>query len=114
MSGSKHRIGAMRHRIDIQQIVRVADDAGGFVRNDTTLATVWGDIMPLNAVEKNEYDQNQEREKVKIIMRYQDSIKQGMNLINDGIRYHVKAVMNKDQQKRYTTAICEVGAIYDD
>lgn len=43
--------GALRQRIDLQSAVETRDAIGGVIRTWSTIATVWGEIRPMNSHE---------------------------------------------------------------
>lgn len=67
----------MRHRLTIMGVVRVEDEGGGFAREDAVLATVWGRITTVGALEANTYSQLQERVTHKALIRFREDVDQG-------------------------------------
>lgn len=98
----KKSVGQLRHRLTIKTIVEVPDDIGGATRADTSNTPLWGDLQPLSQYQIASALANNQKVTHKIIMRYNDSVKQGCVIVDENSnQYYVESVMNPDMRKRF-------------
>lgn len=75
------RNGVLRHRVTINQVIRTADGAGGFARDDQPAATVAAQVETLGANEIRAYSNLQERVSHRALIRYRAGVDQGQGAI---------------------------------
>ena len=67
-------IGALRHRLVIEQPVETPDGAGGVLRSYSTLATVWAAIAPASADDQVFADRRLGLLSHRIVLRRRDDL----------------------------------------
>ena len=101
------RIGAMRHRVTIEEPVRSADEAGGADINWQAVATVWAEIQPKTGREVFESDQLGGRVTHDVRMRYRDGVSAKMRLFHAGRLFDIRYVANVGEGSQWLMCACE-------
>ncbi len=96
-------IGALRHRITIQQSVRVADGGGGFSQTwqdvpDTP--TVYAAIEQLSGGEKAQLSQLGTAITHRITLRYRSDLTAAMRIVKDDMIYKIISLQDRAGQGR--------------
>lgn len=103
-------IGKMRHRIQIQQIARVADGMGGNAHNySTVLRTLWAMVEPQTGNERVEGGQIENRQRYKFTVRYDSVISTVDRVYYDSKPYRILSIQTKFDINKYSVIIAEQG-----
>ena len=97
------KIGALRHRIQIQSLSLASDGQGGSTETWATVATVWADVQPVSASERV-YGQKLEYQRShKVIIRYLADLTIGVSnthrFLFDSRTFQIKGVYKMDEKK---------------
>ena len=104
MGSTIERIGALRHRITIQQVTRTSDGQGGFTElwnNLATTPTVWAKVSPVNKSERLFMQQLEYQRTHKIIIRYRSDLTTDMRISFSNRIFHIKAFTNVEERSVY-------------
>jgi SPP1 family predicted phage head-tail adaptor len=102
----------LKHRMELQQSVRVADGSGGFIITWEKVHDVWAEILPARNSLVNEvlfYGAINELIKYYITIRYIDNINHRMRLFRDGDLYNIRSVTDPDGGKTQLLVLAERG-----
>lgn len=106
------KIGAMRHRLELQSPNREDDGYGGVSDGWTTKATVWGQIVPKRSVDDFENDIIKSEITHDITIRYDTTVHHSWRVKYDDRIFRIESVINTDERKRFTNLKCiEGGAV---
>lgn len=103
-------IGALQHRIVLEEQVRVADGGGGATESWAPLATVWASLNQRSGQEREAADRLAARTVTAITIRYRDGVtaqkrfRQGTRLFN------IRSVRDMDGRRQWLTCLCEEGS----
>lgn len=103
-------IGAMRHRVVIQELPSTEDELGGRPANNwTTKYTVWAEIQETTGKELLQALAIKAHATVSVRIRYRTGIKPDMRVTYQSGRkvLNIRAVLNEQQENRFLTLICE-------
>lgn len=104
MSGTA--IGALRHRLTLERLVRTADGAGGFAESWAVEATVWGRLRPLSGGEATESGRLVGRHAYEITIRYLGGIDPSMRFRMGGRIFEIESIENAGERGRWLRAVC--------
>ncbi len=99
----------LKHRIDIEQPVEVADGGGGFTTSWQNFTTIWAEVKPLRGREVFDDDQIQDIKNFRITIRYMDNITTRMRIMFDERYFNIRAVINPDEGAESLELLCEEG-----
>lgn len=97
------KIGALRHRVTLEEPVTSADGAGGRSVTWSAVATLWAAIEPVGAAEVTVADRLDGR----VTLRDRADIVGGMRLTMDGRIFRVLVAHDPDEAGRWTEILAE-------
>ena len=103
------RTGAMNKRAALQSRTATADGGGGSVTAWTTERSLWCAIRERNATERVQAMREQSQITHEIWTRYADDITADKRLVNAGIVYNIRAVMNPETANEFLRILAESG-----
>lgn len=109
------RAGALRHRIDIQQLVIDRDDDGRRTEDWQTIRTsdepelIPAEIVPLSGREFIAAQAVQAGVNTRITIRWRPGVRAAMRVVHDGDIYNIKAALPDPTLRRHISLMCETG-----
>ena len=100
-------IGGLRHRLDLERVVRTPDGGGGVSESWVVEASVWGAIRPLSGSEAVEADRIAGTHRFEIAIRYRAGVEPAMRFRKESRVFHVLSVENVDERNVRIRALCE-------
>lgn len=100
-------IGALRHRLVLEQAQRVSDGAGGFTETWIAAATVWAAIRPSQGGEGVDSGRLAGRVSHTISLRYRAGVTPAMRFRQGARVFHILAVIDDKERKRRLRCLCE-------
>lgn len=101
------RIGDLRHRLALEQVVRQDDGIGGAEETWETVAELWAAVRPLNGHERDGSDQLAGRVSHEIWVRYRAGVKPEMRLRSGTRVFEVLAVIDAGERRRFLKCLAE-------
>lgn len=101
MAAKTPRIGSLRHRIVIEQLVLTSDLQGGFDESWTTFATVWASVEPSSGSERFFSQQIQPVYDHVIMIRSLSGITTTMRVSYDSRIFQIHAVERTDGERGF-------------
>lgn len=95
------KIGELRHRIVIEESVKVSDGVGGQTETWQTVATVWAKIDPVAGLERFFAERIEENITHKITIRYRTGIDTEMRISFDGHIFQIRSVRRMLERKDF-------------
>lgn len=102
-------IGALRHRITIEQPSRSADGYGGFTTSWSTFASIWGEVEPVSARERMFAAKLEHNVTHKIRIRHLSGVTTDMRVSFDSRTFHIRGVINPSERSRWMDLAAEEG-----
>jgi SPP1 family predicted phage head-tail adaptor len=99
-------IGAMRHRIILQQPVRVADGGGGATESWDTVAELWAAVQAIDGEERLAADALAGELTHVVWLRYRGGLVPSMRFLYDGRSLEIRAVVQIDGRRRRLKCLC--------
>lgn len=100
------RIGRLRHRVTIEEVVRRDDGQGGFTETWVTKAEVWGGVEPIRGMERFEAQKVNANISHKVIIRYLFGLTEAMR-VNFKDRYlTIEAIINPNEKNESMELLC--------
>jgi len=103
---SRPRIGALRHRIDLEAPIRTNDGGGGASVTWSTLAEIWASIEPMNGQESVLGDGLASRISHEIVVRHRSGLEPSMRFRLGARVFEIKAVLDIDERGRMLRCLC--------
>lgn len=100
-------VGTLRHRLALERSVRTGDGGGGVTESWVLEADVWGEVRPLAGQEALEADRISGRVSHDIRIRYRAGVVPAMRFRLDTRAFHIVAVLDEDERRRWLTCRCE-------
>jgi len=100
-------IGALRHRLTIEQRLRTDDGGGGASVSWETLAEVWGAVEAVSGKETVAADRVSGQISYRIIIRYRSDLVPAMRFRRDTEIFEIRALRDEDGRKRFLHCDCE-------
>lgn len=104
---SHQNIGALRHRLTLERVVRTPDGGGGVTESWVSEATLWAEIRPLSGGEAVEAGRLAGKHRFEITLRYRDGVEPAMRFRLGARLFHILAVENVEERGRWLKALCE-------
>ena len=104
---STSRLGALRHRISIEEPVRTPDEGGGAEITWNQVAAVWAEITPKSGREVFESDQLGGRITHEVRLRYRQGIIAKMRLTYQGRIFDIRHVASPSERREWLICACE-------
>lgn len=105
--------GALRHRLVLQARTPAGDGGGGQAGDPwvapITVATVWGDIMPLNGTERLRAMKLESRVTHRIAIRFRPGVNGDMRFVLGARTFNIRAVVDLGERRRMLELLCEEG-----
>lgn len=101
------RIGDLRHRLTLEQPVRVDDDSGGAVETWTAVDSLWAGLRPLSGNERAAADQLAGRVTHEVWVRYRAGVEPKMRFAAGGRTFEIRAVIDSGERRRFMKCLCE-------
>lgn len=89
----------MDHRITIETATHATDSQGGKATTWSTYATVWAELKPVSAGERNFGQQLEYQRSHKCNIRYLAGVTTAMRVIFDSRYFHIKGIRAPDEKK---------------
>jgi SPP1 family predicted phage head-tail adaptor len=107
------RIGALRKQLTLQRESLAPDGAGGSMAVWTTLATVWGEIVPVTGMPSVIVSGFDRRITHTITVRWSGDMTMitGMRLLDGNRIFTIRAVTNVDNRDRWLEIMAEEGGV---
>ena len=106
----RHLSSRLKHQLILQERSTTADAIGGHRRDWVDVATLWAEITPISGRETFAYNQQTNRQRYRITLRYRNDIKPHMRL-NDlaGNRiFDIRSVINRQEQGEEIEILADV------
>lgn len=100
-------IGALRHRITLENPVRTDDGGGGGSVSWQPVATLWAAIRPLRGAEYQIADRAEVRVTHEIRFRFRTDVTGEMRLRKGNRLFHIHSVLNDQERNRWSLCLCE-------
>lgn len=100
-------IGALRHRLILESVVRTPDGGGGVSESWVAQATLWGRLQPLGGGEGVEAGRLAGRHRYAITIRHRDGVGPSMRFRKGARIFHILSVENVEERGRWLRAVCE-------
>ena len=101
------RIGDLRHRLVLEQPVRVVDDSGGAEESWVTVEELWAAVRPVSGQEREVSDQLAGRITHEIWVRHRTGVKPEMRFRSGQRVFEVHAVIDVAERKRFLRCLAE-------
>lgn len=98
---------ALRHRLVLEELQRVADEGGGFTESWTTVATLFAAIRPLSGIETIEADRLAGRVSHEIVLRHRPGVQPAMRFRKGARLFHIMSVIEIEERKSWLKCLCE-------
>jgi SPP1 family predicted phage head-tail adaptor len=102
-------IGAMRHRVDLQQRTRTSDGGGGVVSSWGTTATVWASMTPKTGIERFKVGQIESPITHIFRIRYRSDFDSTWRIKYGARLFNVLRVLNVDERSAYLDVMASEG-----
>jgi SPP1 family predicted phage head-tail adaptor len=99
-------VGALRHRIRLEQPTRLADGGGGAVVTWTPVADLWASIKPTSGREALVADQVAGRVSHEIHVRYRADIVPAMRFSLGTRTFEIIAAIDVEERRRQLRCLC--------
>ena len=99
-------VGALRHRISLEQPARLADGGGGAVVTWTPVAELWASIKPTSGREALVADQVAGRVSHEIHVRYRADIVPAMRFALGTRTFEIIAAIDVEERRRQLRCLC--------
>ncbi|MDR1425460.1 MAG: phage head closure protein [Rickettsiales bacterium] len=100
-----NRINELNRRLELQELVRTPDGAGGFIGQWMTLRNIWGSIKMLSTVQNTTFNFLEIRATHLITLRKAGIITIDMRFVHKNDIYNIKYLNDLDNY--FSEVICE-------
>jgi len=101
------RVGKLRHKGTIENLVKSQDASGGAIRDWVEYAKAWCDVKPLNGNEKYVSAEKHATATHQVIIRYLKGVNPKMRLLLRGRVFEIIAVLNVNEEDKMIQLIVE-------
>lgn len=101
------RIGDLRHRLILEQVVRQDDGSGGSDETWEALVELWAALRPSSGHEREISDQISGNVSHEIWVRYRAGVKPEMRFRSDGRVFEVRAVIDVGERGQFLKCLVE-------
>lgn len=98
--------GALRHRVLLQQPVRVADGGGGASESFETVAELWAAVLPIGGEERLSADALSGRLTHEVWLRYRAGVTPAMRFLHAGRTLEIRAVLEAGNLRHRLRCLC--------
>lgn len=112
MTGRKHTCSRLRHRLTLQEEVRTADGAGGYVKTWSDIADLWAEIMPMANIYGREVPfagQLQSEVSHRIVIRYRADMTPAMRLVFENRAFNILQITDPEEKHEHLTLLVKEG-----
>ncbi len=95
------KLGAMRHRLVLQQEVKTADGGGGHGKTWSTYATVWGRLEPLSGAERLRAERLESPVTHRVTIRHRSGVTAAHRILFGTRAFNIASVRNPDERGRF-------------
>lgn len=95
---SRTRLGQMRHRVQLQHPVKVADGGGGNLKTWNTYATVYGFLQPMQGTEDVEGQRPLAKLTHELTLHYRSDVLPHDSVLYGTRRMQIRAIINVDER----------------
>lgn len=99
-------VGAMRHRLLLEEIVRTDDGGGEAIETWSPVAEVWAAIEPVSGDERAQSEALAGRITHVIHIRHRPGIVPAMRFLRGNRRFEILAVMDIDERRHRLRCLC--------
>ena len=100
-------IGALRHKIELLTLSRIADDGGGATVAWLPGPDLWARVERLTSTRDIAGDRTQRLKRIEATIRYRTDVVLGQQIRFEGDPYEVVSIESNDDRDRRLTLICE-------
>ncbi|MGD9545209.1 MAG: phage head closure protein [Methylocystis sp.] len=101
------RIAALRYRVTLEAPIDTPDDAGGYARSFTPVASLWARIAPSGARE-DFVEQRAEQATTHIVtIRWRSDVAKDMRFVHRGRELRIQSAFDPDERRRFLICQCE-------
>ena len=100
-------IGKMRHRLTLQQAVRVSDGGGGATVTWTAIADLWAAIWPISSDERVDADGLQGRITHEVWLRFSANVAPHMRFVFGARIFDIRSVIDVEEAHRFQRCLVE-------
>jgi SPP1 family predicted phage head-tail adaptor len=101
------RIGELRHKLVLEDVVRVDDGSGGAIETWQQQAELWAALRPLQGIERDDADQLSGRVSHEIWIRYRTNVWPQMRFRSGDRIFEIRAVVNVGERRRFLKCLAE-------
>ena len=105
--------GALQHRLVLQTRNPSADGGGGDLGDPwaapVTVATLWGDVRPLNGDERLRAMKLENRVTHRIAVRYRAGVTADMRIVFGTRTFNIRAAIDVGERRRNLELLCDEG-----
>ena len=101
------RIGELRHRLRLEDVSRIADDAGGASESWSAVAEMWAALRPASGDEALEAEKLAGRVTHEVIVRHRAGIRPQMRFVLGSRVFDIRAVMDVEERRRFLRCLVE-------
>ncbi len=113
MERGKANAGTLRHRLVLQARTPSADGGGGDLgdpwASPVTVATLWGNLQPLNGDERLRAMKLESHVTHRIAVRYRAGVTTDMRIVFGARTFNIRAVIDVGERRRRLELLCEEG-----
>jgi len=102
-------IGALRHHLTLEQMLRTPDAGGGAALSWVAVTTLWASVEAVGGSEREAADRADARTRYKIRLRYQSGVTAGMRFRQDTRFFNIRTVQDEEGRRRWLICTCEEG-----
>lgn len=100
-------IGKMRHRLTLQQEMRMGDGGGGSQSAWQDVAEIWGALEGMSGGEAIMADRISGNTKYQITIRWRSDVSPAMRFLFGGRIFQILTVLDADGRRRFLRCACE-------
>lgn len=101
--------GLLRHKVEIQEMIRISDGGGGYEATWQTVAKVWANIKPLSGNETMAAMQLEDRITHDIVIRYRGGVTAAQRIKYGDRLFNIRSVINVEERNVWMQLRAEEG-----
>lgn len=101
------KAGDLRHRITIQERVKVSDNMGSYTIVYSDVVSVWAALWPVSAKEQISSDKIEMSTIRRIRIRYYSDLDSSMRIEFGTRHFNIVSIINPDEKNEMLDLICE-------
>ena len=98
--------GQMDRRITIKKFSETTDSFGQQVKNFSTLASVWANVVERVGREGEDGEMIAATKKVEFVIRYRTDVDEEMRISYNNNTYKIQAIQSADARKAFLKIVC--------